>query len=177
MSELDEAWALALAEAEGRARAAGRGDLAEYLTLRNANDLKRKIGKAWLLETFSDLASEANAAGAAIDISRQDSHRFLVGNATMVGSSLSLRKGVRTLLVETGWPRIPRDGFIRGGGLALAGIRHLGVKCANQELRLLLAPSGAPRWVVEKNRDQISEIHENDLRSHIAILLSDSRPR
>ena len=72
MSELDEAWALALAAAEDRARAAGRSDLTEYLALRNTNDLKRKIGKAWLLETFESLAAEANAAGAAIEISRQD---------------------------------------------------------------------------------------------------------
>jgi hypothetical protein len=175
VSELDEAWALALAAAEDRARAAGRADLTEYLSLRNANDLKRKIGKDWLLDTFANLAAEANAAGAAIQIALEDKHSFKVGAASMVGSSVSLGKGVRMLLVEVGWPRIPRDGFIRGGGLALAGIRHFGIKAANQTLRLLLNPDGSPCWVVEGKFEGHSEIHEADLRKHITVLLDDSR--
>lgn len=177
MSELDEAWALALAAAEHRARAAGRADVTEYLSLRSANDLTRKIGKDWLLETFATLAADANVAGAAIHISREEGHRFKVGNASMVGSGLSLKKGVRVLFVEVGWPRIPRDGFIRGGGLALANIRHLGIKSASEGLRLLLDPGGAPRWVVQdKSRDH-PQILEGDLRNHITILLDDSRIR
>ena len=177
MSELDEAWTLALAEAEERARLAGRADLTEYLSLRNANDLKRRIGKDWLLETFATLAAEANARGTAIKISREEEHRFKVGNSSMVGSSVKLERGVRTLLIEAGWPRIPRDGFIRGGGLAMAEIRHLGLKPANQILRLLLNPNGSPCWVVENKVEGHSEIHEADLRSHLRILLADSRIR
>jgi hypothetical protein len=177
VSELDEAWALALAAAEDRARAAGRADLTQYLSLRNANDLIRKIGKDWLLETFANLAGEANAAGAAIQISSEDEHRFKVGNASMVGSSVSLGKGVRKLLIEVGWPRTPGDGFIRGGGLALANIRHFGLNSANQRLRLLLNPSGSPCWVVENKFDGHTEIHEADLRHHITIFLDDSRIR
>jgi len=177
VSELDEAWALALAEAEDRARAAGRADLTEYLSLRNANDLIRKIGKGWLLDTVATLAAEANAAGAAIEIARNDGHRFKVGNSSMVGSSVSLKKGVRMLLIEVGWPRIPGDGFIRGGGLALANIRHKGLKSANQELRLLTNSDGTPSWVVENKIDGHSEIHEGDLRKHIALFLDDSRVR
>ncbi len=115
MSELDEAWALALATAEDRARAAGRLDLTEYLALRNTNDLKRKIGKAWLLETFESLAGAANLAGAAIEISRLDGHRFKVGNATMVGTSLSLKKGVRVLLGRSWLASYPR-GWIHSRG-------------------------------------------------------------
>lgn len=173
MSELDEAWALALAAAEERARAAGRADLTEYLSLRNANDLIRKIGKGWLLDTFAQLAGEANAAGARIQTSLEDGHRFKVGAATMLGSNLNLKKGVRVLSVEVGWPRIPRDGFIRGGGLALANIRHLGVKSVNQKLRLLLNPDGSPCWTTENNVSGHAEIHEADLRNHISILLDD----
>jgi len=44
MSELDEAWAAALSDAEQKARLAGRGDVADYLSLRNSNDLLRKAG-------------------------------------------------------------------------------------------------------------------------------------
>ena len=118
MSELDEAWAEGLAEAEARARAAGRTDIAEYLALRSSNDLIRKIASKWLLGMFATAAGEANRAGAAIQISSEEGHRFKVGNNCMVGRSLSLGSGVRMLLVEVGWPRTPRDGFIRGGGLA-----------------------------------------------------------
>ena len=177
VSELDEAWAMALALAEERARAAGRGDVTNYLSLRSANDLSRKIGRDWLLDTFATLAGEANRAGAAIQVEREDGHRFKVGNASMVGSGLSLRKGVRVLFVEVGWPRIPGDGFIRGGGLALANIRHLGIKSAGEKLRLVIDPGGTPRWVMQDKPQGRPEIHESDLRKHIEILLDDSRIR
>jgi hypothetical protein len=49
MSELDEAWAAALSEAEHRARLAGRKDVIEYLSLRNSNDLLRQAGIDWLI--------------------------------------------------------------------------------------------------------------------------------
>lgn len=176
MSELDEAWALALAEAEARARAAGRKDISKYLALRSANDLTRKIGSDWLLTTFEKVAGEANRAGAGIHIAREDEHRFKVGTAGMAGRRLSLGKGVRGLLVETGWPRTPRDGFIRGGGLACANIRHLGIKSENEDLRLVLSSSGTPSWISRGDkRGTGSEIHEADIRYHFAILLDDSR--
>jgi hypothetical protein len=177
VSELDEAWALALTEAEEHARAAGRADLTDYLSLRNANDLMRKTGKDWLLDSFVNLAAEANSAGAAIEVKREDHHRFKVGNAGMVGNSVSLAKGVRILLVEVGWPRIPGDGFISGGGLALANIRHLGLKSRDQTLRLLLNPDNSPCWVIENTTSGHIAIHESDLRSHIGILLNYSRKR
>jgi len=177
VSELDEAWALALAEAAHRARTAGRADLTEYLSLRGSNDLIRRTGRDWLLETCAALAGEANVAGAAIQISREEGHHFKVGNANMVGSGLSLKKGVRVLFIEVGWPRVPRDGFIRGGGLALANIQHLGIKAASEKLRLLLDAGGLPHWVVLDKLREPPEIHEADLRNHIALLLDDSRIR
>ncbi len=176
MSELDEAWALALAEAEARARAAGRSDIADYLALRSSNDLLRTTGSKWLLAMFQKAAGEANRAGAGIQISRQAGHRFKVGAASMVGSHLTLAKGVRMLFVETGWPRAPRDGFIRDGGLACAHIKHLGIKSVSEDLRLVLNPSGTPRWIVHRGRrEPTPEIHEADIRNHIEILLDDSR--
>ena len=60
MSELDEAWALALSEAERRARMAGRGELADYLSLRSSNDLLRAAGIEWLISSFTLFAGEAN---------------------------------------------------------------------------------------------------------------------
>ena len=178
MSELDEAWALALAEAEARARTAGRTDISEYLALRNSNDLIRKTASRWLLEMFATAAGEANRAGAAIQVSTDTAHRFKVGNASMVGSLLNLGNGVRVLSVEVGWPRAPSDGFIRGGGLACSHIKHRGIKTANEDLRLLLGNNGTPRWVMLGKHGSVSEaqeLHEANVRSHIAILLGHSR--
>ena len=176
MSELDEAWALALAEAEARARAAGRADISAYLALRSANDLIRKVGSDWLLTMFQKVAGEANRAGAGVQVSTDYEHRFKVGAGHMVGSRLSLAKGVRKLFVETGWPRTPRDGFIRGGGLACANIKHLGINSVSEELRLVVNPGGAPSWIAPGGkRGPHVEIHEADVRNHVAILIDDSR--
>jgi hypothetical protein len=177
VSELDEAWALGLAEAEARARAQGRTDVAEYLALRNSNDLIRRIAGEWLLRMFTNAAGEANRAGAAIQISTEGAHRFKVGHASMVGSRLSLGSGVRMLLVEIGWPRTPRDGFIRGGGLACANIKHLGIKAADEQLRLALNASGTPSWIVireHESRTEQRELHEAHVKKHVAVLLANT---
>lgn len=174
MSELDEAWVQGLRDAEARARAAGRKDIAAYLALRKANDLTRQIASDWLLGVFMIAAGEANRAGAAIQVSRDESHRFKLGNNSMVGSRIGLASGVRMLQVEVGWPRTPRDGFMRGGGLASARIKHLGIKLKDETLRLALRADGTPRWLVEEKHESQSEsreLHEEDIKTHLAILL------
>jgi hypothetical protein len=172
MSELDEAWAAALSEAERKAKLAGRKDVVEYLSLKNSNDLLRKAGIDWLVNEFTVLAGEANRRGASIQISTQEGHRFPTGSSTMVGHLLTLTNGVRTLYVEAGWPRTPRDGFVRGGGLAAANIRHLRIRAANEELLLGRSSTGAPAWKSSKNQ---SSLRQSDLRRHIAILLDQPR--
>jgi hypothetical protein len=172
MSELDEAWAAALSEAERKARLAGRGEVAEYLALKNSNDLLRKAGIDWLLTEFTVLAGDANRAGASIQISKQEGHRFPAGTSTMVGHLLTLTNGVRTLYVEAGWPRTPRDGVVRGGGLAAANLRHLGIKRANEELLLARARTGEPAW---KSVEKSYVLIEADIRRHLHILLDHRR--
>ncbi len=174
MSELDEAWAQALAEAQQRARTAGRTDVSEYLTLRASNDLLRQTSIEWLLTTFTTLAGKANRAGASIQISQQDAHRFPVGSATMVGRLLTLSLGVRALSIEAGWPRLPSDGFVRGGGLACARIRHLGRKSANEELLLVRSERDSPRWVVIEKASKRRDLLEAAIQKHIAKLLSEN---
>jgi hypothetical protein len=169
MSELDEAWAAALSEAARRARLAGRADVAEYLLLKNSNDLLRQAGVDWLVTEFTVLAGEANRAGASIQIARQEGHRFPTGTSTMVGHLLTLTNGVRTLFVEAGWPRTPRDGVVRGGGLAAANIRHLGIKAANEELLLARSNTGAPAW---KSIEKKHLLLEAVLRRLLKILLN-----
>ena len=173
MSELDEAWELALAEARRRARVTGRADIADYLTLRAQNDLLRRTGLDWLVNSLVQLAGDANRRGAGIQIEQQDAHRFSVGSATMVGISLTLRSGVRSLTFEGGWPRTPRDGFIRGGGLACAHIKHFGRKGANAELVLARAKKGQPRWMIKEQTGAQSALTESRLREHFHFLLAE----
>jgi hypothetical protein len=173
MSELDEAWAAALVEAELRARRSGRADIAAYLALRNSNDLLRKTGIEWLIATFETIAAHANRRGASIQTLKESGHRFRVGNSTMVGSLLTLRFGVRRLSVEAGWPRTPKDGFVQGGGLACGNIKHLGIKSASEALVLVQSQRGTPSWVLVEKRGAAAEVHEAKLRRHVAILLAD----
>jgi hypothetical protein len=175
MSELDEAWNLALAEAEQRARAAGRKDIAEYLSLRNSNDLLRQTGISWIIETFMNLAGEANRSGAGVQITREEGHRFKVANSTMVGRMLTMRNGERALFVEAGWPRTPRDGFVAGGGLARANIRHRGIKSADLELLLSHSPGGPPQWMILAPERSRSMLRESHAREQILILLDHER--
>jgi hypothetical protein len=175
VNELDETWAAALAEAEVRARAAGRGDITEYLSLRRSNDLLRKTACDWLLSTFRNVAGEMNRAGAALQISNDDNYQFQIANSALVGQLLKLENGIRQLLVEVGWPRLPAHGFIRGGGIAVGRLRHVGIKSASELIRLVTSPEGTPRWIVENNRQPVAEIREANIRHHIAILLDNSR--
>jgi hypothetical protein len=143
--------------------------------------LIRKTAGDWLLGIFAAAAGTANRAGAAIQISTAEGHRFKVGNAGMVGSRLSLGNGERVLSVEVGWPRAPRDGFIRGGGLACGNIKHRGIKAATEELRLVLGSSGTPTWIVEgkhavrndprERPHELQAFHEANAKKHVALLL------
>lgn len=167
MSELDEAWAQALAEAERRARQTGRNDVADYLALRASNDLARSTGIDWLLSTFTLLAGEANRRGGGVQLTRQDAHRFQVGNATMVGTLLTFRAGVRQLSIEAGWPRAPGDGFVRGGGLASGHIKHFGLRGADEQLLLVRQGTAAPQWVVLEKTGERSPLVEAVMRRHL----------
>ena len=162
---------MALAEAERRARGSGRNELADYLSLKNSNDLLRRAGVDWLVTTFTALAGEANRAGSSIQIVKEDAYRFRVGASTMVGNQLVLTNGVRRLFVEAGWPRTPRDGIVRGRGLACGNIRHFGIRKADQELVLSLSGSGLPSWDIRSDDGPVTSLHESDLRRHLRILL------
>lgn len=171
MSEFDEEWARVLAEAEQRARRHGRGDVTDYLTLRQTNDFARTAGADWLFSTFIEHAGRANRRGASIRIERREAHRFQVGNSTMVGTLLKLELGVRALMVEAGWPRAPRDGIVRGGGLASARIRHFGQPKADEELLLVYAEDNRPHWLVLEKGGARSPLLEVRVGQHISKLM------
>ncbi len=173
MSELDEAWELAIAEAERRARRAGRSDVAEYLALRASNDLARRAGIDWLMTTFTAAVGEANRAGASVSIKHDDLHRFRSGTSTMVGTLITFRCGVRSLMIEAGWPHIPRDGIVRGGGLASAHVRHFGRRSADEELLLLRSREGAPQWVALQKEGARTFFTEERVRHHVKKFLQE----
>ena len=173
MSELEDAWELALADAQSRAHAAGRADIAEFLTVRRRNDLLRRTAMDWLINEFTLLAGEANRAGAGIQIEQTEPHKFSRRNATMVGRQVTLRRGVRELTIECGWPRTPRDGIVRGGGLACANIKHFGRRRANSELLLTPLAKDKPHWFVTEDDAVRKVFAEETLRSHFVTFLRD----
>jgi hypothetical protein len=172
LAGFDEEYERKLDEARARARGGARGDVLEYLDLRAANDAARARAVEWLLELFTAAAGELNRAGAGLALARTDAHRFRVGNSSMVGARLALKRGVRQLTVEAGWPRAPLDGIVRGGGLASAIVGHFGNARAGQELLLLPLPDSEPRWfVIDGKTGARTELRPEDLRRHLARLL------
>jgi hypothetical protein len=168
----DEEYERRMAEARERAGGGGRGDVLEYLDLRAANDAVRSRGVGWLLELFTAAAGELNRAGAGLALTRTEAHRFRVGNSWMVGTRIALRRGVRQLTVEAGWPRAPLDGIVRGGGLASALVGHFGDARAGDELLLLPLPDSDARWFVVEKTGARTELQPERLRQHLARLLA-----
>lgn len=167
----DEEYEQRMREARARASGGGRGDVLEYLDLKAANDAARTRAVEWLLEAFTAAAGELNRAGASLVLVRTEAHRFRVGNSTMVGPRLVLRRGVRALTVEAGWPRGPRDGIVRGGGLASAAIGHFGDARAGDELLLVPDPQTDARWFVIEKTGARTELQPQHLRHHLTRLL------
>ena len=60
MNELDELWTQMISEAAIKAQAAGRGDVADYLSLKAGNDLIRAAAAEWLLDSAKAIAEELN---------------------------------------------------------------------------------------------------------------------
>lgn len=172
MNELDEVWANMMKQALANAHATGRRDIAEYLALKASNDSIRSTASQWLFDSFLELSEEVNRKGIRLEIESENPHRFAVGNATMVGSLLRFRYGVRCLTIETGWTRTPADGFMRGGALACAKISHFGMSKSNAELILIKIGQDAPFWAsIDKNGVRNELVSEN-LREHFRIFLS-----
>ena len=175
MEEAERELSEQLLEAARRAgaHATGGGPLLNYLSLRAANDQLRERGVGALFEVFTALAGEANRRGAAVTLSRAEPHRFRVGNSTMVGTRLTLARGVRSLTVEAGWPRAPRDGIVRGGGLACARVTHFGAPAAGEDLLLVLDVGGTPVWVAPAEGGAHRELTPERVCRHVLKLLGD----
>jgi hypothetical protein len=169
MQELDEVWAGMLENALAKAEAENRRDVADYLTLKAMNDAIRQTSVHWLFGLLLEIA----ATNPQIAIENENPHRFNFSNASLVGSLLRLRRGVRCLTVEAGWTRTPKDGFMRGGALAAARITHFGMAKYNTDL-LLIQLNGTPVWFfLEKDGRRVS-FDSSHLHQHFQIFLGEN---
>lgn len=166
MNELEENWADFIREAGLRTSGAGNSGVADYLRLRETNDAARRIGIEWLVGAFLQVAAEANRRGIGITVEKTEPHGFKVGAATMQGSLVRLKLGIRSVAIEAGYPQKPQDGFIRGGGLARARILHFGLAKANQDLMLIRSEKTAPVWFVVEEDNFRGQFHIPQLKNH-----------
>lgn len=146
MTELDQVWSQMLADAGRRASEMGREHVAEYLRLKATNDAIRARGVAWLIDSFIEIAAGEQRRHKSITIERVEPHSFARDSATMRGTLLEVRHGVRCLAVEAGWARGPRDGVMKNKALAFARVSHFGMPRAGDEFRLIHATS-LPSWL------------------------------
>lgn len=165
MTELDQVWSQMLDEAAANANRDGRRHVAEYLRLKTTNDAIRTAGVGWLFDTIVEIATTANHKN--LSIERKSPHNFACGSSNMVGALLALRQGVRCLTLEAGWARIPSDGVMKKGALALARITHFGMPTKTSELRLVHAQT-FPTWL----HGEQTVIDSIELRRHFELFLS-----
>jgi hypothetical protein len=170
VAENSEIWADLLT---GRSGSEGRGAdriVDDFISLKATNDEIRGRAVDWLIASFTELAAHANRHNIAIEIERKDPHNFAAYGANMVGGKTSFRYGIRCLTVETGWTRLPGDGFMRGGALAVAHIRHFGLKQHAADLALLKT-ADRPAWFEIDSENTARQIEIESLIRHMSILI------
>ena len=170
MNELDEFWSEKLSAAIENARDTGRGELADYLELKAANDAVRQTGVEQFLGTMIDIATRPEHAAKTISIERESPHSFRHRDANMVGSVLRLSYGVRCMTVEAGWTRTPTDGFMRLGAFAFARITHLGIPRANGEF-ILKGDGKTAAWAVVRDDRADTSFDMDQLNEHFLVFI------
>ncbi|HMO80739.1 MAG TPA: hypothetical protein PKD24_08100 [Pyrinomonadaceae bacterium] len=171
MSELEDDWSRMIASALEAARGSGRGDVADYLSLRASNDAIRRAGVKWLIETLAGLAAEVLWRDSSATIERIDPHSFSFLGANIVGTRLEIRRGVRCLAAEAGWTRTPTDGFMRGGALAIGRLSHFGMPKANVDLGLT-RDGDIVDWVVLEEGRASGPFDKGELMRHVSIFIA-----
>lgn len=150
----------------------GRGIIGDYLALRDRNNEIREASVAILFSAVHALVNEARTNGAGIVIEKFDECRFDVGRMSLSGPALRVRHGVRCLTVEAGWTRLPSDGVMKDGSLAIARLTHFGLPEHSSDLHLLVYEE-RPRWFTI-GRDGIRVSFEaEDLVGHFRRVLGD----
>jgi len=170
MNELDEFWSEKLAAAIASARESGRGDLADYLQLKAANDSVRQAAVDALFSGVIELALSDEHRPKNIAVERESPHSFHHRGANLAGSLVRLRYGVRCLTIEAGWTRTPSDGFMRLGALAFARLTHFGMPEANAEFMLKNADHGH-LWTAIRNEKAAFNVRAEHMAQHFKLLL------
>jgi hypothetical protein len=111
------------------------------------------------------------ASGLNLQIENENPYRFEMNRATMVGSLLEFKFGVRRLSAEAGWTRTPQDGFMRHNALACARLRHFGQAKHDAELILVRAKDAPPQWFSVDRLSNRTSFDSNNLREHFRIFL------
>lgn len=167
MTEQDHFWSQMIDQAITNADAEGRSQVAEFLRLRAKNDAIRHVGVTWVLNTFIARFMTPELIARGLTVERDDGHDFKHRNSTLVGSQIRFQLGVRCLSVEVGWTRMPSDGIMRGGALAVARISHFGISRESEAFSLILEEP-RPLW---RNVETGGAIDGSTLDRHVALLL------
>jgi hypothetical protein len=174
VAESAELWDSLPAEMIDFAQSASQKDLADLIALKASNDEIRQRAIEWLFGIFTELAGQLNRRNIPVEIERHEPHNFAAFKANMAGVKVNLRHGIRCLTIEAGWTRTPSDGFMRGGALAVAHIRHFGLKRHSMDLALLKIDD-RPQWHSIDSDNVAHRVEIADLARHLAILV-DLRP-
>ena len=170
VSEIDDIWAEMLDKRALDQTASSGHVIADFIALKATNYEIRQRSVDWLIGLFTEMAGIANRHNRPIEIERIEPHNFTAYGANMVGVKTNFKHGIRCLTIEAGWTRLPRDGFMRGGALAVARISHFGIKRHGADLALLKT-GHMPEWH-EIDRDNTAHpIELSDLRRHMAVLI------
>jgi hypothetical protein len=170
VAEITEFWSEIVAGHSGEQGALKTGIVADFIALKASNDEIRNRAVEWLIGSFTELAAHANRHNIPIEIERMEPHNFPAYGANMVGVKTNFRHGIRCLTVEAGWTRTPTDGFMRGGALAIAHIRHFGLKQHNTDLALLKV-NEKPQWFLIDNDNTAHPIEFENLVRHMSMLV------
>jgi len=170
VTELDDVWEQMLAESGSSSVVPDRSVLVDFIALKAANDEIRRRAVEWLIAAFMELAAQVNRRNIAVEVESLEPHNFVAYGANMVGPKVNFRYGLRCLTIEAGWTRVPKDGFMRGGALAVAQIRHFGLKRHGADLALL-KNGDLPEWH-EIDRENVARpIRFHDLVRHLTLLI------
>ncbi len=156
--------------------------VADYLSLKAANDKLRENGKQELWNMFDLLCSEFSRKSAektpqaSIQVGRQE-WQFEVKSAKMVGERFGARYRNRTLIIEVGWPRLPEHGFVTEGGLARARIglsQNIMIDARTVgELIFKRLGQSDPAWYFIANNQLGERFTESRLREYLKMLVGE----
>ena len=170
MAEINEFWSEIIFHDHAGQGGQGPGIVADFLALKATNDEIRTRAVESLIAAFTELAAHASRKNIPIEIERKEPHSFAAYGANMVGVKAIFRHGIRCLTVEAGWTRLPGDGFMRGGALAVAHVRHFGLKQHSLDLALLKTGDKS-QWLEIDSENTARPIELEILVRHMGILI------